>query len=137
MNLKCLNLSVYIILQIMEAVTRSRSAKKVLLKFLENSQGNISAGVSFFFLKEWLSEEKKKGSRTGVFFWVLRNLSEHWFWTMPTNACYDDQVLRQSSTMFYVLPLRFKLILLIILELTISWNFIMILQTFNSGFFPT
>ena len=92
---------------------------------------------SLFFLKKWLSEEKKKGSRIGVFFWVLQNLSEHWFWTMLTNACYDDQVLRQSSTMFYVFPLRFKLILLIILKLTISWNFVMILQTFDSGFFPT
>ena len=46
----------------MEAVTRSCSIKKVLLKFLQNSQESISAGVSF--LKKLTKRGNKKGSST-------------------------------------------------------------------------
>ena len=76
LNLKCLNWSIYIILETTEAVIENCSIRKVLLTFLQNSQEtHISAGVSFF-KKNWL-RVKKKGSTTGVFSWVLRNLSEH------------------------------------------------------------
>ena len=45
----------------MEAVTRSCSIKKVLLKFFQNSQEGISAGVSF--LKK-MTKRGNKGSST-------------------------------------------------------------------------
>lgn len=44
----------------MEAVVRSCSPKKVLLILLQNSKGNIFAGVSFFFKKKTLKYEKRK-----------------------------------------------------------------------------
>ena len=81
-------------------------------------------------------EEKKKVYSTGIFSWVLQNISEHLFWRIPADGCYDDKVvLWQSFALVRLLPLRFKLILLVILKLLILWNVFMILRTFDSSLF--
>ena len=53
-----------------EAVPRSCSIKKVLLKISQNSQENTCARVSFF---KDLQLYQKRDSDTSVFLWILRN----------------------------------------------------------------
>ena len=59
-------------LHLTEAVIRKCFVKKVLLKILQNSQGNICAGVPLF-LETWL----KIYYSTGVFLWILRKFQGH------------------------------------------------------------
>ena len=89
---------------------------------------------STFFKKNWLREEKKKGSSTGNFSWVLPSLSEV-YWRTSADGWHKEKVLWRSSVIVKLLSLRFKLILLIILKLLNSWYFVTILRSFGSGLF--
>lgn len=82
-------------------------------------------------LKKTDQKREKKCSSAGVFTWVLPNLSEHSFWRMPAGSCYDDKVPWKSKTMASAFQIYFA----IILKLMIWWNSIVILQTFDLGFF--
>ena len=113
MNLKCLSLSVYIVLETTEAVTWSCCFIKI-----HCSQENISSGVSFkkkIFFLNWLGEEKRK---------ALAQVFSREFWEIYWNTNFENTCRRllwwQSSMADFLIvklmPLCFKLILLIILK---------------------
>ena len=77
-------------IDITEAVTRGRSAKKVFLKMSPNSQGNTCVRVSFLIKLQALGLQLylKRDSSTSVSLQILRSFSEHLFLKNTSCGCF-------------------------------------------------
>ena len=83
-----------------EAVVQKCSIKKVFLKFLQNSEENTCARVSFRQIcgpvALW-----KRDSGADVFLWIFRNFQEHLFYRTPPVAAseYEKMVQKMKGEM--------------------------------------